>query len=218
MVTRVEDKGTTDQVMSLMHPTVSEWFRSKFGEVTEAQGMAVPLIHARRNVVVSSPTGSGKTLTAFLAIINELILLAEKGQLEDRIYAVYVSPLKALANDINENLIKPLSEISELFRAKGLTPPEVKVAVRTGDTLPSERQRQARSPPHIFITTPESLSLVLATPVFSTKFAGVDYVVVDEVHEKCDSKRGVALSLALERLQSFCPRELVRIGLSAPAA
>ncbi len=218
MVTRVEEKGTTGQVMALMHPIVSEWFRAKFGELTEAQAMAVPLIHGRKNVVVSSPTGSGKTLTAFLSILNELILLAEKGQLEDRIYAVYVSPLKALANDINENLIKPLSEISELFRAKGLAPPEVKVAVRTGDTLPSERQRQARSPPHIFITTPESLSLVLATPVFSTKFAGVDYIVVDEVHEICDSKRGVALSLALERLQSLCKKEFVRIGLSATVA
>ena len=218
MVTRIESKGTTDQILSLLHPTVSEWFRSKFGEVTEAQGMAVPLIHSRRNVLVSSPTGSGKTLTAFLSILNELILLSEKGQLEDRIYAVYVSPLKALANDINQNLIKPLSEISELFRAKGQSPPDVKVAVRTGDTLPSERQRQARSPPHIFITTPESLSLVLATPVFSTKFEGVDYVIVDEVHEICDSKRGVALSLALERLQNICKKEIVRIGLSATVA
>ena len=218
MVTRIEDKGTTDQVMALMHPIVSEWFRTKFGEVTEAQAMAVPLIHGRENVVVSSPTGSGKTLTAFLSILNELILQAERGQLEDRIYAVYVSPLKALANDINENLIKPLAEISELFKAKGLAPPEVKVAVRTGDTLPSERQKQARSPPHIFITTPESLSLVLATPVFSTKFVGVDYVVVDEVHEICDSKRGVALSLALERLQNLCKKEFVRIGLSATVA
>src|SRR4030066_1505768 len=218
MVTRIEDKGTTDQVMSLMHPTVSDWFRAKFGEVTEAQGMAVPLIHARRNVVVSSPTGSGKTLTAFLSILNELILLAERGQLENRIYAVYVSPLKALANDINENLIKPLAEISELFRIKGMPPPDVKVAVRTGDTLPSERQRQARSPPHIFITTPELPSLLLASPVFRPKFAGGDYVIVDEVHEICDSKRGVALSLALERLQNLCKKEFVRIGLSATVA
>ncbi len=218
MMTRTEKRASTDEVLSLMHPVVSEWFRGKFGKVTEAQSMAVPLIHARKNVLVSSPTGSGKTLTAFLSILNELILLAEKGALEDRIYAVYVSPLKALANDINENLIKPLNEISGLFRAKGAPPPEVRVAVRTGDTLQSERQKQARNPPHIFITTPESLALVLSTPVFSKRFAGVDYVVIDEVHEVCDSKRGVALSVAMERLQSFCPREFVRIGLSATVA
>ena len=155
MITKVIAKRTTEEVLSVMHPVVSEWFKSKFGEITEAQAMAVPLIHARKSVLVSSPTGSGKTLTAFLSILNELILLAGQGRLEDRIYAVYVSPLKALANDINENLIKPLAEISDLFRAKGLEPPDVKVSVRTGDTLPSERQKQARSPPHIFITTPE---------------------------------------------------------------
>lgn len=218
MITRVDRRASTDEVLSQMHPVVSEWFREKFGEVTEAQAMAVSLIHARKSVLVSSPTGSGKTLTAFLSILNELILLAEQGRLDDRIYAVYVSPLKALANDINENLLKPLSEISDLFRARGLEPPQVRVAVRTGDTLQSERQRQARTPPHIFITTPESLALVLSTPVFSKKFTEVDYVVIDEVHEVCDSKRGVALSVAIERLQSFCPREFVRIGLSATVA
>jgi len=201
-----------------MDPMVSRWFRSKFGAVTEAQSMAVPLIHERRSVLVSSPTGSGKTLTAFLSIINELLLLAREGRLEDRIYAVYISPLKALANDINENLLRPLEEISSLYENEGLPRPGIRVAVRTGDTLPSERQRQARTPPHIFITTPESLSLVLSTPVFRKKFESVDYVIVDEVHDICDSKRGVALSVALERLQSFCPAELTRIGLSATVA
>ncbi len=218
MIKRIEKKHNTEHVLSLLHPVVAEWFRSKFGEVTEAQSMAVPIIHARQSVLVSSPTGSGKTLTAFLSILNELILLSSHGKLEDRIYAVYVSPLKALANDINENLIKPLNEISQLFVAKGLEPPNVKVAVRTGDTLPSERQRQARSPPHIFITTPESLSLVLSTPVFVQKFGQVDWVIVDEVHDVCDSKRGVALSLSLERLQNNCPKEFTRIGLSATVA
>jgi ATP-dependent Lhr-like helicase len=218
MVKNVTESHSTERVLSVMHPIVSEWFKNKFGEVTEAQAMAVPLIHARESVLVSSPTGSGKTLTAFLSILNELILKAGKGELEDRIYAVYVSPLKALANDINENLLKPLAEIDELFRAKGLEPPDIKVAVRTGDTLQSERQKQARSPPHIFITTPESLSLILTTPVFSKKFEGVDYVIVDEVHEICDSKRGVALSVSLERLQACCKGELTRIGLSATVA
>src|SRR5512136_1890545 len=218
MITNTSERASTEEVLSLLHPIVSEWFAKKFGEVTEAQARAVPLIHARKSVLVSSPTGSGKTLTAFLAILNELILADGRGELEDRIYAVYVSPLKALANDMNENLLKPLGEISELFVAKGLEPPRIKVSVRTGDTLPSERQRQARDPPHIFITTPESLSLVLSTPVFSKRFEKVDYMIVDEVHEICDSKRGVALSVAVERLQSFCSREFVRIGLSATVA
>ncbi|MEM0343388.1 MAG: ATP-dependent helicase [Thermoplasmata archaeon] len=218
MIRRVSKSSSTDEVLSLMHPVVAEWFKSKFKEVTEAQAMAVPLIHSKQSVLVSSPTGSGKTLTAFLSILNELIIMSSEGRLEDRIYAVYVSPLKALANDINENLIRPLEEISRLFEARGLRPPDVKVAVRTGDTLPGERQRQARSPPHIFITTPESLSLVLSTPVFSKRFEGVEYVIVDEVHEVCDSKRGVALSVSLERLQNQCSKELVRIGLSATVA
>src|SRR5512137_2304690 len=134
MMNKVIRKASTDEVLALMHPVVSEWFRAKFTEVTEAQAMAVPLIHSRQNVLVSSPTGSGKTLTAFLSILNELILLSSQDRLEDRIYAVYVSPLKALANDINENLLRPLSEISALFVAKGLPPLDVRVAVRTGDT------------------------------------------------------------------------------------
>jgi len=218
MITRVSQRRSTEDILSLMDPVVSRWFRSKFGSVTEAQSMAVPLIHEHKSVLVSSPTGSGKTLTAFLSIINELLLLARAGRLEDRIYAVYVSPLKALANDINENLLRPLEEISLLHEAEGLPRPGIRVAIRTGDTLPSERQRQARTPPHVFITTPESLNLVLSTPVFRKKFEDVDYVIVDEVHDICDSKRGVALSVALERLQGFCPRELTRIGLSATVA
>jgi len=218
MIRRVQGRAEMPELMALLHPSIAEWFQHKFEDVTEAQAMAVPLIHAGRNVLVSSPTGSGKTLTAFLAILNELMLLAAQGRLEDRIYAVYVSPLKALANDINENLICPLAEISGRFREKGVEVPEVRVAVRTGDTLQSERQRHLRTPPHIFITTPESLSLVLSAPVFKKKFEQVDYVIVDEVHDVCDSKRGVALSLALERLREICGRDPVRIGLSATVA
>ncbi len=215
---RIEKVHNTEETLSLLHPVIAGWFRDKFGKVTEAQSMAVPVIHRRESVLVSSPTGSGKTLTAFLSIINELSLLSSEGKLEDHIYAVYVSPLKALANDINENLLAPLEEIAARFEAEGMSPPGIRVAVRTGDTLQSERQKQARRPPHIFITTPESLSLVLSTPVFRKKFESVQYVIVDEVHEICDSKRGVALSVALERLQSACDRKLVRIGLSATVA
>ncbi|UCE81577.1 MAG: DEAD/DEAH box helicase, partial [Methanobacteriota archaeon] len=217
-MSRVTAKPSTTEVLGLLHPVIAEWFSDKFDEITEAQSMAVPIIHGMESVMVSSPTGSGKTLTAFLSIVNELTLLASEGRLEDKIYAVYVSPLKALANDINENLLQPLEELSHRFKAKQMPPPPVRVAVRTGDTLQSERQKQARRPPHIFITTPESLALVLSTPVFRKKFEGVRYVIVDEVHEVCDSKRGVSLSLSLERLQSFCTNSLVRIGLSATVA
>ena len=218
MTSRILRTHTTDEMLALLHPVIADWFRDKYSKVTEAQSMAVPVIHGRESVLVSSPTGSGKTLTAFLSIINELTLLASEGTLEDNIYAVYVSPLKALANDVNENLLTPLKEISARFESAGLEPPGIRVAVRTGDTLQSERQKQARKPPHIFITTPESLSLVLSTPVFRKRFETVQYVIIDEVHEICDSKRGVALSVALERLERAVAQPLIRIGLSATVA
>src|SRR5512137_2182211 len=137
MLHRVKKAATKDEVLALLQPLLRDWFTAKFAGLTEPQSYAVPLIHARKNVLVSSPTGSGKTLTAFLSILNELSLLSSQDKLEDRIYAVYVSPLKALANDINVNLLKPLAEISDLFVAKGLPAPDVRVAVRTGDTLAS---------------------------------------------------------------------------------
>jgi len=201
-----------------MEPLVAEWFNDKFADLTEPQSFAIPLIHKKENVLVSSPTGSGKTLTAFLSIINELLKYAKDGKLEDRVYAVYVSPLKALANDINRNLKEPLSEMKTLAEKKGMRFPEIRVGVRSGDTSQAERQKMLRKPPHIFITTPESLALVLAAPKFKEKFTKVEWVIVDEVHEICDSKRGVFLSLTLERLQDYCTRRFVRIGLSATLA
>ncbi|EDY34379.1 DEAD/DEAH box helicase, putative, partial [Aciduliprofundum boonei T469] len=150
-----------DEVISLFDPIIGEWFTSKYSELTEPQAYAIPLIHSGKNVLVSSPTGSGKTLTAFISIINELFLLAKEGKLEDKVYCVYVSPLKALANDIHRNLEVPLEEIKELAKSKGVKIPKIRVAVRSGDTSTAERQKMLRKPPHIFITTPESLSLVL---------------------------------------------------------
>ncbi|MBM4237238.1 MAG: DEAD/DEAH box helicase, partial [Euryarchaeota archaeon] len=215
---RVTKAYTKDEVMALMEPLVAEWFSRKFEGLTEPQSYAIPLIHERQSVLVSSPTGSGKTLTAFLSIINELFKYAKEGKLEDRVYAVYISPLKALANDINRNLEEPLREMRALAEAKGIPFPEIRVGVRSGDTSAYERQRMVRKPPHIFITTPESLALVLAAPKFRGSFSKVEYVIVDEVHEVCDSKRGVFLSLTLERLQAYCTREFVRVGLSATLA
>ena len=204
--------------MSVMNPLIQEWFTSRFSILTEPQSFAVMPIHEGKNVIVSSPTGSGKTMTAFLSIINELMKLQANGKLEDRIYAVYVSPLRALANDINKNLNTPLDELSELARSKGLVPPGIRVAVRSGDTSSYERQRMVKKPPHIFITTPESLALTMSSPVFRTRFAQIRWLILDELHEICDSKRGEFLSITIERLAEYCNDSFSRIGLSATMA
>jgi ATP-dependent Lhr-like helicase len=218
MVRLVKKSASKEEVLALLDPLLRQWFEGKFSDLTEPQGFAVPLIHRGKNVIVSSPTGSGKTLTAFLSIINELYQLQKAGRLEDRIYCVYISPLKALANDIDRNLKEPLKEMTSLAEGLGEDPPRIRVAVRSGDTPASERQRMARKPPHIFITTPESLALVLSTPKFSQRFRDVQWVIVDEIHEICSSKRGTHLSLCLERLRRMVGEEFVRIGLSATIA
>jgi len=214
----IDKRCTKEEVLSLMHPLVREWFQGRFRELTEPQALAIPLIHRKENALISSPTGSGKTLTAFLSIINELLVLQENGKLVDRIYCVYVSPLKALANDIEKNLERPLRELCELAASKGLEGPRIRVGVRSGDTSAYDRQKMAKHPPHIFITTPESLAIVLSSPKFREKFLNVRYMIVDEIHEICSSKRGVALSLTLERLQAYSTQDLTRIGLSATQA
>src|SRR5437773_3252944 len=201
-----------------MEPLVRDWFQSKFKDLTEPQAYAVPLIHARKSVLVSSPTGSGKTLTAFLSIINELYAKQLRGELEDRIYCLYVSPLKALANDINRNIEEPLQERAALARKEGKPEPQSRVGVRSGDTSAQERQRQVRRPPHIFITTPESIAIILSTPKFREHFASVEWVILDEIHGVCSSKRGSLLSICLERLREQTGQDFVRIGLSARLA
>ncbi|MFW6305409.1 MAG: DEAD/DEAH box helicase [Candidatus Saliniplasma sp.] len=161
MIKRVSESKDKQEVLDLMEPLISEWFDSKFDSLTEPQGYAIPQIHEMKNVLVSSPTGSGKTLTAFLSIINELFKLDKKGELEDKIYCVYVSPLKALANDIHKNLERPLEEIRKLAEEKDVKIPRIKTAIRSGDTPQKERRKMVTDPPHIFITTPESLGLIL---------------------------------------------------------
>jgi len=207
-----------EEVMDLMEPLISTWFRERFDVLTEPQAKAIPVIHNRKNVLVSSPTGSGKTLTAFTSIINELTKYAAEGRLEERIYCVYISPLKALANDVNRNLNTPLAEMREVAAAHGMNVPGIKVAVRSGDTPQSERQKMVRHPPHILITTPESLALMLAAPKFKENLKKVEWVILDEIHDICDSKRGAFLSLTLERLKEYCETDFMRIGLSATLA
>ncbi len=218
MIRRVTQQHTKEEVLALLDPLLRTWFDSKFKDLTEPQSYAVPLIHERKNVLITSPTGSGKTLTAFLSIINELYKLQRGGKLENKIYCIYVSPLKALANDINRNLTNPLEEMKVLAEKLDLPPPEIRVAVRSGDTTANERQKQARKPPHIYITTPESLTIVLSTPKFRESLKDARYVIIDEIHEICSSKRGSLLAVSLERLQAQANEEFTRIGLSATIA
>lgn len=218
MLEKVDRTYTKQEVMSTMEPLISTWFDERFEGLTIPQSKAIPVIHQRRNVLVSSPTGSGKTLTAFTSIINELTRYAREGTLEERVYCIYVSPLKALANDVNRNLNEPLAQMRELAEERGMNVPDIRVAVRSGDTPQNERQKMVRHPPHILITTPESLALILSAPKFSEAFKKVEWVILDEIHDICDSKRGAFLSLTLERLRNHCENDFVRIGLSATLA
>lgn len=198
------------QIYKILHPWVRKWFDENFDDFTPAQKKSLMDIHKRNNVLVSSPTGSGKTLTAFLSVISELTKLAEKDQLEDKVYCIYISPLKALDNDIEKNLEEPLKEIEKIANKKL----GIRKAVRTGDTTQYQRQKMLKKPPHILITTPETLSILLVAPKFREKLSNVKYVIIDEIHSLAESKRGVHLSLSLERLQHLIGG-FTRIGLSA---
>src|SRR6185369_12000925 len=186
------------------HPLVQEWFVSKFGTPTEAQEQGWPHIIAGRTTLISAPTGSGKTLAAFLSCIDELVRKALAGDLQDRTEVVYVSPLKALGNDIQKNLEGPLAEIMQLAASRGYLMPEIRTAVRTGDTLMSERRAMLKRPPHILVTTPESLYILLTAESSRKILRDVETVIVDEIHAVADDKRGAHLSLSLERLEALC--------------
>lgn len=204
-----------EEIFSILVEPVREWFKRKFGTFTPPQRYAVLEIHKGENVLISSPTGSGKTLSAFLSAINELILLGKEGKLEDKIYVLYVSPLRALNNDIKRNLEGPLAEIKEVAKELGYELPEIRVGIRTSDTSSYEKSKMVKKPPHILITTPESLAIALNAPKFSERLKTVKYVIIDEVHALAENKRGSHLALSIERLQEMAENEFVRIGLSA---
>ncbi|MEM2933204.1 MAG: ATP-dependent helicase [Candidatus Pacearchaeota archaeon] len=209
---------TKEEIISILDPLVRTWFFSKFDEFSLPQLYGVMPIHERKNILISAPTGGTKTLTAFLSIINYLVSLAKKNELEDKVYCVYVSPLKALNNDIYVNLEIPLEEIKGLAKAKGIKIQNIRIAVRTGDTAAEERTRMLKQPPHVLITTPESLAIILTTKKFVEKLGAVEYIVIDEIHALANNKRGVHLSLSVERLENLSKIVPVRIGLSATIA
>lgn len=200
---------------SLFHPVVAAWFAGRFGAPTDAQAQSWPAIIGGEHTLVAAPTGSGKTLAAFLASIDNLFRQAIEGTLTDETQVVYISPLKALSNDIHRNLQVPLEQIRAAALAAGLAPREIRVAVRTGDTPPSERQAMVRRAPHILVTTPESLYLVLTSPKAREILRDVRTVIVDEIHALARDKRGSHLSLTLVRLDELCGTPPTRIGLSA---
>jgi ATP-dependent helicase Lhr and Lhr-like helicase len=205
-----EKPSSDEELLHLLHPLVKEWFFSRFESFSLPQRFAVVDIHSRKNVLVSAPTGATKTLTGFLSILNELVDSSIKGILQDKVYCIYVSPLKALNYDIEVNLLRPLKEMEELHGS----PLGIRIATRTGDTTAKEKQGMLKKPPHILITTPESLAIMLASKRFKTYLISVDWCIIDEIHALAENKRGVHLSLTLELLSHISPH-LTRVGLSA---
>jgi ATP-dependent Lhr-like helicase len=197
------------------HPAVASWLEGRFGRPTEVQARAWAVTAQRRHALIAAPTGSGKTLAAFLAAIDELVREGLERGLADEVHVLYVSPLKALSNDIRKNLDEPLAGIQAELAARGLPDIGIRAAVRTGDTPTAERDRMRRKPPHILVTTPESLYILLSSESGRAMLKSVRSVIVDELHAVAGSKRGSHLMLSLERLQALCERPPVRIGLSA---
>jgi ATP-dependent helicase Lhr and Lhr-like helicase len=195
------------QCLSWAHPVTAEWFLTKFGSPTEPQTYGWPSILAGDATLISAPTGSGKTLAAFLVCIDQLLRASLSGQLAPCTQVVYVSPLKALSNDVQKNLDAPLAEIQHLAMERGYLCPEIRTAVRTGDTLPKERAAMLRNPPHILVTTPESLYILLTAGKSRENLRRVRTVIVDEIHAVADDKRGAHLALSLERLNALVTGE-----------
>ena len=211
MITYQEKPFKEEEIFKILNPTIKEWFTKKFKNFSEPQKYAIPLIHNQKNVLVSSPTGSGKTLTAFLSILNELTNLSQGNFLENKVYCIYISPLKALSNDISINLIQPLKEIEAISKQKL----NIKVGVRTSDTTASEKSQMLKHAPHILICTPESFAIAITSIKFRELLKDVKYLIVDEVHALAENKRGVHLNLSIERLRYFANNKPVTIGLSA---
>ncbi|TKB63151.1 MAG: DEAD/DEAH box helicase, partial [Nitrospira sp.] len=201
--------------LTRFHPVISEWFTSQVGQPTDVQVRAWPAIQSGTDALIAAPTGSGKTLAAFLSCIDQLFKQALARELDDHTHVLYVSPLKALSNDIQKNLQKPLAEIGQMALQAGLLMPELRVLVRTGDTPMADRQQMLKRPPHILVTTPESLFILLTAEKSRKLLQTVRTVIVDEIHALAPNKRGAHLALSLERLEALTFMKPQRIGLSA---
>ncbi|MDH3844743.1 MAG: DEAD/DEAH box helicase, partial [Myxococcales bacterium] len=197
------------------HPAVATWFDRTFGQPTPPQVEGWPAIREGRHTLIASPTGSGKTLAAFLCAIDDLVRQGLDEGLPERVQILYVSPLKALSNDIERNLQAPLEGIRGTLEELGFGDVDIRTAVRTGDTPSHLRTKMVKSPPHIFVTTPESLYILLTSEGGRRMLSDVKTVIVDEIHAVVSNKRGSHLSMSLERLQELVGRDITRIGLSA---
>ncbi|MEM4331310.1 MAG: ATP-dependent helicase, partial [Candidatus Anstonellales archaeon] len=208
MISFAKKELSDNEILAILQPPIKAWFLNKYKTFSPPQRFAIKEICDKKNVLISSPTGSGKTLAAFLGIINELYTLKQNNELEDKVYCIYISPLRALNNDIKRNLLDPLKELAEMGYNIG-----IRIGVRTSDTTQAEKASMLKKPPHILITTPESFAIMLNAQKFSSYMQDVRWVIVDEIHALVDNKRGAHLSLSLERLNEKC--NFVRIGLSA---
>jgi ATP-dependent Lhr-like helicase len=222
----------SNRIIDIFDEVIRDWWIKSFSGNSELftppQHLAIPLIYEGKNVLICSPTGSGKTLSAFISILNELFVMAKQDALENSVYCLYISPLKSLANDIHKNLEKPLSDIQELAHNRGFRTQEIRHAIRHGDISAQDKSRMLKKTPHILNTTPESFGILLSAPQFRNKLKTIRWVIVDEIHSLAGSKRGVHLSISLERLEELkeelnVPDEFldpeagsfVRIGCSA---
>src|ERR1022692_2171315 len=218
-VMEMENRSVLDTIepgaLDWAHPLVRAWFLNKFGTPTEPQELGWPHILQNRSALICAPTGSGKTLAAFLACIDRLVRKAIRGDLQDATEVLYISPLKALGNDIQKNLNGPLGEILQLAQQEGFLMRDIRTGVRPGDPLAYERRAMQKRPPHILVTTPESLYILLTAGKSREILRTVNTIIVDEIHAIADDKRGSHLSLSLERLDALTGRRSTRIGLSA---
>ena len=221
MIEQLQQPFQDEQSLSVLNEHVRKWFIENFKELTPPQKYAFKLISERKNILITAPTGSGKTMSGFLSIISRLFDLSIKGKLEERIYCIYISPLRALNNDIYKNLTVPLEQVySQIVKEMGTdvikgNMRKVTIAVRTGDTSQKERREQLLKPPNILVTTPESLAILLNSEKFALNFKGLEYAIIDELHELANNKRGVHLALSLERLVEISGSNFTRIGLGA---
>ena len=201
--------------LSEFHPVIARWFRDRLGAPTPVQERGWEAIRSGADTLIAAPTGSGKTLAAFLIELDRLTREGEAARLPDEVRVVYVSPLKALSADIHKNLAEPRKEVRRLLEETGGEAPHITAAVRSGDTTPRERMAMLRTPPHILVTTPESLYLLLTAERSRAMLATARTVIVDEIHSVVETRRGAHLALSLERLDHVAGRRLQRIGLSA---